>query len=95
MLYEVITPQYLDEVNAKTVDSYPSIDDQEAFEKIFSSLEVVDKAWIYNQYDSMVQTNTEKGPGSLDASSIRIKENGKALALSADCNPRYCYIDPT
>jgi phosphoribosylformylglycinamidine (FGAM) synthase-like enzyme len=42
----------------------------------------------------MVQTNTIKAPGSLDASCIRIKESGKALAMSADCNPRYCYIDP-
>ncbi len=57
-------------------------------------MEVSDKAWVYNQYDSMVQTNTTKAPGSLDASCIRIKENGKALAMSADCNPRYCYIDP-
>jgi phosphoribosylformylglycinamidine synthase len=42
----------------------------------------------------MVQTNTTKEPGSLDASCIRIKENGRALAMSSDCNPRYCYIDP-
>jgi phosphoribosylformylglycinamidine synthase len=42
----------------------------------------------------MVQTNTTKHPGSLDASVIRVKENGKALAMSSDCNPRYCYIDP-
>jgi phosphoribosylformylglycinamidine synthase len=42
----------------------------------------------------MVQTNTTKAPGSLDASCIRVKENGRALAMSADCNPRYCYIDP-
>ncbi|MFT7880033.1 MAG: phosphoribosylformylglycinamidine synthase subunit PurL [Sulfurimonas sp.] len=87
-------PAYLDEVNAKSVESFPAVDDQEAYEKIFSSLEVVDKAWVYNQYDSMVQTNTTKHPGSLDASSIRIKENGKALAMSSDCNPRYCYVDP-
>jgi phosphoribosylformylglycinamidine synthase len=87
-------PAYLDEVNAKSVESFPTVDDQEAYEKIFSSLEVVDKAWVYNQYDSMVQTNTTKHPGSLDASSIRIKENGKALAMSSDCNPRYCYVDP-
>ena len=87
-------PGYLDEVNRKTVESYPKVEDQEAFEKLFSSIEVVDKAWVYNQYDSMVQTNTTKAPGSLDASVIRIKENGKALAMSSDCNPRYCYIDP-
>ena len=87
-------PAYLDEVNAKSVDDFEPVDNQEAYEKLLSSLEVVDKAWVYNQYDSMVQTNTQKHPGSLDASVIRIKENGKALAMSSDCNPRYCYIDP-
>ena len=87
-------PKYLDEVSGKTIDSYDKVENQEAFETLVGSMEVVDKAWIYDQYDSMVQTNTTKAPGSLDASCIRIKENGKALAMSADCNPRYCYIDP-
>ncbi len=87
-------PTYLDEVNSKTVEDYSKVEDQEAFEKLFSSIEVADKAWVYNQYDSMVQTNTVEAPGSLDASVIRVKENGKALAMSSDCNPRYCYIDP-
>ncbi len=87
-------PKYLDEISGKNIDSYEKVDNQVAFEKLLSSMEVVDKAWIYDQYDSMVQTNTTKAPGSLDASCIRIKENGKALAMSSDCNPRYCYIDP-
>ncbi|MFA7084989.1 MAG: AIR synthase related protein, partial [Arcobacteraceae bacterium] len=60
----------------------------------FCDMEVVDKSWVYSQYDSMVQTNTIKGPGSLDGSSIRIKETGKALSMSADCNTRFCYINP-
>ncbi|MBU1668321.1 phosphoribosylformylglycinamidine synthase subunit PurL [bacterium] len=87
-------PKYLDEIAGKTIDSYEKVDNQVAFEKLVGSMEVVDKAWIYEQYDSMVQTNTTKAPGSLDASCIRVKENGKALAMSSDCNPRYCYIDP-
>jgi phosphoribosylformylglycinamidine synthase len=87
-------PKYLDEISGKNIDSYEKVDNQVAFEQLISSMEVVDKAWIYDQYDSMVQTNTTKAPGSLDASCIRIKENGKALAMSSDCNPRYCYIDP-
>jgi phosphoribosylformylglycinamidine synthase len=87
-------PKYLDEVNGKTIEDYPRVSNQEAFEKLIASLEVVDKAWVYEQYDSMVQTNTEKHPGALDASVIRVKENGKALAMSSDCNPRYCYVDP-
>jgi len=89
----IARPKYLDDID-KDVDSYNTIDDQEAYEKLLSNIEVSDKAWVYNQYDSMVQTNTTKHPGSLDASSIRIKENGKALSMSSDCNPRYCYIDP-
>ncbi|CAA6809010.1 MAG: Phosphoribosylformylglycinamidine synthase, synthetase subunit (EC [uncultured Sulfurovum sp.] len=87
-------PTYLDEISDKDINSYDTVDNQTAFEKLVGSMEVVDKAWIYDQYDSMVQTNTTKAPGSLDASCIRIKETGKALAMSADCNPRYCYVDP-
>ncbi len=90
----IARPKYLDEVNAKTVDNFREVNNQEAYETLLASIEISDKAWVYNQYDSMVQTNTTKHPGSLDASCIRIKENGKALAMSSDCNPRYCYIDP-
>ncbi len=89
-----IRPSYIDKIKDKKVNDYLAVDDQDAYEKLISSIEVVDKAWVYNQYDSMVQTNTIKGTGSLDASSIRVKENGKALSMSSDCNPRYCYIDP-
>ncbi|CUV65821.1 Phosphoribosylformylglycinamidine synthase 2 [Sulfurovum sp. enrichment culture clone C5] len=87
-------PAYLESVNSKNIFDYPVVSNQEAFEKLLSSLEIVDKSWIYNQYDSMVQTNTIKAPGSLDASVIRVKQNGKAISMSSDCNPRYCYIDP-
>ncbi|BCD62305.1 phosphoribosylformylglycinamidine synthase subunit PurL [Nitratiruptor sp. YY08-26] len=87
-------PEYLDYIKETSIDTVPHVDDQEAFEKLWSSLEVVNKAWVYEQYDSMVQTNTVKHPGTLDASVIRVKENGKAIAMSSKCNPRYCYIDP-
>jgi len=87
-------PSYLEDIADKNIRSYEQLDNQEVFVKLMNAMEVVDKAWIYDQYDSMVQTNTTKAPGSLDASCIRIKETGKALAMSTDCNPRYCYIDP-
>jgi phosphoribosylformylglycinamidine synthase len=87
-------PAYLDEIAGVTIDEFERVENQEAFEKLLASDEVVDKAWVYEQYDSMVQTNTEKHPGSLDASVIRVKETGVALAMSSDCNPRYCYVDP-
>ncbi len=87
-------PEYLKDVKDANLEALKAKSNQEIFDIIVGSLEVVDKAWVYNQYDSTVQTNTEKHPGSLDASVIRVKENGKALAMSSDCNTRYCYIDP-
>ncbi len=87
-------PKYLDEIKDIDIDKYELPSEQEAFETIIKSIEVVDKAWVYTQYDSMVQTNTVKKGGDLDASVIRVKENGRAIAMSSDCNPRYCYIDP-
>lgn len=87
-------PAYLDEILKVGIDDFIPVTNQEAFEKLISSVEVADKSWIYTQYDSMVQTNTIKKGGMLDASVVRVKENGKALAMSADCNVRYCYIDP-
>ncbi len=87
-------PAYLDEIHSVTINDFDKVSNQDAFNTLIKSMEVVDKAWIYTQYDSMVQTNTIKNGGMLDASVIRVKENGKALAMSADCNVRYCYIDP-
>jgi len=87
-------PAYLETIKSVTINDFDKVNNQDAFETLTKSMEVVDKAWIYNQYDSMVQTNTIKNGGMLDASVIRIKETGKALAMSTDCNVRYCYIDP-
>ncbi|MEM7244321.1 MAG: phosphoribosylformylglycinamidine synthase subunit PurL [Acidobacteriota bacterium] len=50
-------------------------------------------SWTWGQYDWSVRTNTLSPPGG-DASVIRVKETGKGLAISADCNPRYCFLDP-
>jgi len=85
-------PEYLKTIANTTMKKQLSATD--AFDILWRSIEVIDKSFIYSQYDSMVQTNTIKGPGSLDGSVIRIKETGKALAMSADCNTRYCYINP-
>ncbi|QIR74992.1 phosphoribosylformylglycinamidine synthase subunit PurL [Sulfurospirillum diekertiae] len=87
-------PAYLATIKNTNINDFAKVENQKAFDTLLNSVEVSDKTWIFNQYDSTVQTNTIKAPGSLDASVIRIKENGKALAMSSDCNPRYNYIDP-
>ncbi len=90
----IARPAYLDKIKDTKIDDFKKIENSEAFDTLLSSVEVVDKSWIYNQYDSMVQTNSIKAPGSLDASVVRVKETNSAIAMSSDCNPRYCYIDP-
>ena len=42
----------------------------------------------------MVQTNTILCPGAADAAVLRIKGSHQKIAFTADCNPRYCYLDP-
>ena len=60
---------------------------------LLASSNICSKRWIHEQYDSMVQTNTVDGPGG-DAGVMRIKETSRALAMSLDCNGRWCWLDP-
>ncbi|HHY38385.1 MAG TPA: phosphoribosylformylglycinamidine synthase subunit PurL [Clostridia bacterium] len=62
--------------------------------KCLSSPTIADKAWVYSQYDHMVQNNTAVLPGAGDAAVLRVKGTGKAIALTMDGNGRYAYLDP-
>jgi phosphoribosylformylglycinamidine synthase len=62
--------------------------------RLLASENISSKRWIYQQYDSMVQTNTVAGPGTGDSGVIRIKGCGRALAMALDGNGRWCYLDP-
>ena len=64
-----------------------------ALTTLISSPNLCSREWVYTQYDHMVRTNTMEMPGS-DAAVIRIKDTKKAVAMSSDCNSRYCYFDP-
>lgn len=54
---------------------------------------LADKSSLYSQFDYTAKNNTITGPGS-DAGIIRIKGTAKALAITADGNSRYVYVDP-
>jgi phosphoribosylformylglycinamidine synthase II len=62
--------------------------------QLLSSANICGKRWIWQQYDSMVQTNTVEGPGAGDAGVIRIKGSQRGLAMALDGNGRWCYLDP-
>ena len=77
--------------------------------KLLASSNVCSKRWVYEQYDTMVQTNTVIGPGG-EAGVMRIKGTGGArpgppvpgeepagergLAMALDGNGRWAYLDP-
>ena len=86
-------PKYLDTLQPSAVD-FEKFSVQESFLKLLGSIDVADKSYVYDQYDSTVQTNTLVRPGDLDASVVRVKETSKALAIALHCNARYCYLDP-
>jgi phosphoribosylformylglycinamidine synthase II len=64
------------------------------FRELLASPAIASKYWITEQYDSMVRTNTRVGPGAGDAAVLRLKETTRALALSTDCNSRWCKLSP-
>ncbi|MDH5478831.1 MAG: phosphoribosylformylglycinamidine synthase subunit PurL, partial [Nitrospinota bacterium] len=65
----------------------------ETLKTLLASPNLSSKKWIWRQYDSQVMTNTVVKPGS-DSSMVRIKGTKKSLAMSLDCNSRYCWLNP-
>ncbi|MEE9217634.1 MAG: phosphoribosylformylglycinamidine synthase subunit PurL [Acidobacteriota bacterium] len=64
-----------------------------ALERLLSSPNLCSRAWVYEQYDYSVRTNTVIPPGG-GAALLRLKGTGRGIALSVDCNSRWCYLDP-
>lgn len=61
--------------------------------KLIGCPDLANRRWIFEQYDSQVGADTLQKSGG-DAAVVRIHGTQKALAMSTDCSPRYCYADP-
>jgi phosphoribosylformylglycinamidine synthase len=61
--------------------------------KLMASPNLASRRWIYEQYDQSVGGDTVQRPGG-DAAVVRVHGSKKALAITTDCTPRYCYADP-
>ncbi len=64
-----------------------------SLKKLLSCPDLASKRWIWEQYDHMVMNDTVFRPGG-DAAVVRVHASQKALAITTDCTPRYCYADP-
>ncbi|MCT2400856.1 phosphoribosylformylglycinamidine synthase subunit PurL [Novosphingobium mangrovi (ex Huang et al. 2023)] len=61
--------------------------------KLMGCPDLASRKWIWEQYDSQVGADTMQKSGG-DAAVVRVHGTQKALAISTDCSPRYCYADP-
>src|SRR5215213_7156092 len=61
--------------------------------KLMACPDLASRRWIWQQYDSQVGADTLQLSGG-DAAVVRVHGGRKALAMSTDCTPRYCYADP-
>ena len=88
-------PAYMEKIKSFEISDITVPEDlKQVAEQIAIHPNIVSKRWIFEQYDSMVRTNSMNTNDPCDAAVIRIKENGKALAASVDCNSSYVYADP-
>jgi phosphoribosylformylglycinamidine synthase subunit PurL len=65
----------------------------EALKLLLQSPNICSKHWVYEQYDSMVRTNTAILPGA-DAAVVRVKETRRAIAMCLDGNGRFAAVNP-
>ncbi len=61
--------------------------------KLVGCPDLASRRWIFEQYDSQVGADTLQKSGG-DAAVVRVHGTKKALAISTDCSPRYCFADP-
>lgn len=90
-------PGYLKTIEQFNQNNIADIDSTETLKEVMQQMiqlpNIASKRWIYTQYDSMVGAANLSTNAPSDAAIVWIKETGKALALTVDCNSRYAYAN--
>ena len=74
-------------------DVQEGISTDKALKALIACPDLASKRWIWEQYDSQVMNDTIAASGG-DAAVVRVHGTKKALAMTSDCTPRYCYANP-
>ncbi|MGA3286608.1 MAG: phosphoribosylformylglycinamidine synthase subunit PurL [Bacteroidota bacterium] len=91
---ETRVPAYLEKCRKFDSSSLPILKDlNETLIDLLKRPSIASKRWVYEQYDSMVRSNSVRLSDS-DSAVIRLKGTNKALALKTDCNARFVYLNP-
>lgn len=63
--------------------------------QMITSPDIASKRWIWEQYDRHVMADTvDSSQSGGDAAIVRIHGSNKAVAITTDVTPRYCFADP-
>jgi len=89
-------PAYIAAVQGADLTDLPEPSDYNAvLLTLLATPTIASKRWVWEQYDTMVQTQTEILPGRGDAAVVAVRDaGGRRIAITTDCNPRFCYLDP-
>jgi phosphoribosylformylglycinamidine synthase len=88
-------PKYFEEIKKFDINKIPEQKDlRKVAEEIIQIPSIASKRWITAQYDSMVGTANASTNTPTDAGIVLVRETGKALAVTTDCNSRYVFADP-
>jgi phosphoribosylformylglycinamidine synthase II len=92
---EYTEPAYYQRYKKFNIESVDQPDDlKKVALALMKSPNIASKKWIYEQYDSMVGTNTMTTNRPSDAGIVNLKGSNRALAMTVDCNSRYVNADP-
>ncbi len=78
---------------AARLSSTAQPDPEKALEALLDTPNLASKRWVYEQYDSTVQSATVIGPGG-DAGVVQVPGTEFGIAITVDCNARLVALDP-
>ncbi|MGZ8537644.1 MAG: phosphoribosylformylglycinamidine synthase subunit PurL, partial [Flavisolibacter sp.] len=88
-------PEYFNEIKKFDISIVKQPSDlRSVAEQIIQLPSIASKRWIFNQYDSMVGTANTSTNTPTDAAIVLVRETGRGLAITVDCNSRYVFADP-
>ena len=91
---EVKEPAYLKEAQKLARESLEEPDDlNQVLLQLLDSPTIASKESAYKSFTAIDKDEVLAGAGS-DAAVVKIKGTNKALAISVDCNGRYCHLNP-
>ena len=84
------SPEIVDAANVREPQDYKA-----AFLDLISCPDIASKRWIWEQYDRHVMADTmDSSQSGGNAAVVRIHGTQKAVAITTDVTPRYCFNDP-